>query len=166
MFSYSIIILMTYSIDIINLCFGYLIHEKKSKKDTSNILKISISIINIWIRKFNKNYIDGKPITENTIKEYKVKNIHGLNKKHRYYDIIGNYVKDNPFCTQLDIKKNITNNDISVSTICRILKELEITLKKVNNSVVCKNINKILENRKDYCKNFIESREDFNEYEN
>ena len=162
MFNYSIKILMTYSIDIINLCFVYLVHEKINKKEVSNILKISLSIINIWIRKFNKNYVDGEPITEKTIKEYKVKNIHGLNKKYRYYDIISDYVKDNPYCTLLDIKRNITNNNISVSTICRILKEIGITLKKVNNTVVCKNIDKILDNRKEYCKNFIESKENFN----
>ena len=64
MFNYSIKILMTYSIDIINLCFVYLVHEKMNKKEVSNILKISLSIINIWIRKFNKNYVDREPITE------------------------------------------------------------------------------------------------------
>ena len=105
MFNYSIKILMTYSIDIINLCFVYLVHDKMNKKEVSNILKISLSIINIWIRKFNKNYIDREPITEKTIKEYKVKNIHGLNKKYRYYDIINDYVKDNPYYILLDIKK-------------------------------------------------------------
>ena len=164
MFNYSIKILMTYSIDIINLCFIYLVHEKMNKKEVSNILKISISIINIWIKKFNKNYTECKPVTEETIKEYKVKNIHGSNKKYRYYDVVSDYVKDNPYCTLLDIKKNTTNNNISVSTICRILKEIGITLKKVNNTVVCKNIDKILDNRKEYCKNFIELNENFNDY--
>ena len=44
MFNYSIKILMTYSIDIINLCFVYLVHEKINKKKVSNILKISLSM--------------------------------------------------------------------------------------------------------------------------
>ena len=39
MFNYSIKILMTYSIDIINMCFVYLVHDKMNKKGVSNILK-------------------------------------------------------------------------------------------------------------------------------
>ena len=44
---------MTYSIDIINLCFFHL-HNNKSKKYISNTLNISINTINTWILYFSK----------------------------------------------------------------------------------------------------------------
>ena len=74
---------MTYSIDIINLCFNYL-HENKKKKFIANLLKISINTINYWINKYNNNYTNKTIITNTTITEYKQNNIHKSTKRQLF----------------------------------------------------------------------------------
>lgn len=64
---------MTYSLDIINLCF-FNIRDGKSKKYVSNILNISINTNNSWIVKYNHNFINKIRFTEETIEEYKKNN--------------------------------------------------------------------------------------------
>ena len=78
---------MTYSIDIINLCFNYL-HENKKKKFISNVLKIYVNTINHWINKYNNNYINMTIITPTTINDYKQNNIHKSIKRHEFYSRI------------------------------------------------------------------------------
>ena len=57
---------MTYSIDVINLCFHHL-HSNKTKKTVAKILEISINTNNYWISKYYSNYINKEPITNQTI---------------------------------------------------------------------------------------------------
>ena len=49
--------------------------------------------------------------------------------------------------------ENATDSCLSKSTVCRELKELKITYKKINKYIVCKDINSIENDRKNYAKN-------------
>jgi hypothetical protein len=62
---YNNIYLMTYSIDVINLCFHHL-HSNKTKKTVAKILEISINTINYWVCKYYSNYINKELITNET----------------------------------------------------------------------------------------------------
>jgi hypothetical protein len=81
----------------------------------------------------------------------KNKKIHGLNKKNKYINNIISYVYKNEGCLLDDIYKYI-NKEISKPSICRILKENNITRKRCNIRVVCKDINKINDIRYDFSK--------------
>ena len=59
-------------------------------------------------------------------------------KKHEYINNIILYVQQHEGCSLNDIRKNITNDKLSKSTICRILHENNITSKKICRKVVCK----------------------------
>ena len=89
---------MTYSVDIINLCF-FNIHEGKTKKYISNILNISINTINSWIVKYNDNFINKIRVTEETIEEYKKNNQHKSIKRTQYEQRISDYVSQNIGCS-------------------------------------------------------------------
>ena len=71
---------MTYSIDIINLCFEHL-YQNTPKKIIAEKLMISINTIHYWINKYFNNYINKIKVTINTINEYKKNNIHKSKKK-------------------------------------------------------------------------------------
>jgi hypothetical protein len=70
-------------------------------------------------------------------------------------------------CSLEDIRKYSTNNMLSKPTICRFLKELNITTKKINNyivpsrdvyalrAIVCKDVDKIKSERVEYSKRNI-----------
>ena len=136
---------MTYSIDIKNLIINKLINNVP-KNNISKTLNISLSTINNWSYKYKDNINN---------KTYLVKDIiinHGLNKKNAYINSIKTYVANNEGCVLNDIKNSI-NNMLSNSTICRILKENKITRKKINNRIVCKDINKIKESRNIFANN-------------
>lgn len=155
---------MTYSSDIINLCFSYLHGKEFTKQEISQILKISVYTINSWIKKYNKNYINLEPITEKTIDDYKHQNIHKSSKKHLYYEIIKEYVNNHEGCNLKDIRNYGTNNSISLSSVCRSLKNLNITTKKINTTVVCKDIHKIEEDRKIFAQSIENTNENFYNY--
>lgn len=145
---------MTYSIDIINLCFLKL-HNKIKKKTISNTLDISINTINQWIYKYNYYYLNKIIITEEIINNYKDENKHKSIKRYEYTNAINTYVKNNMGCSLEDIRKYSTNNMLSKPTICRFLKELNITTKKINNYIVCKDVDKIKSERIEYSKRNI-----------
>ena len=63
-----------------------------------------------------------------------------------------------------DIKTNATNNLLSKPTICKFLKELNITLKKINNYIVCKDINKIIDERTTFGKLYNNQLDTFNNF--
>ena len=140
---------MTYSIDVINLCFHHL-HSNKTKKTVAKILEISINTINYWVSKYYSNYINKEPITNQTIIEYKKNNIHKSSKRHLYSDRITEYVNSNKGESLDNIREKATDNCLSKSTVCRALKELKISYKKINNYLVCKDINIIEQDRKNY----------------
>ena len=119
---------------------------------------ISINTIHYWINKYYNNYINKIKITNNTINEYKKNNIHKSKKRHLYSTRITEYVNTNNGDSLDNICKNATDSCLSKSTVslleqssncdlaqavCRELKELKITYKKINKYIVCKDINSI-----------------------
>ena len=133
---------MTYSLDIINLTIKYL-SDKKSKKFISDVLQVSRQTIFLWSKKYKNNIVNTEPITNEQLNNDNHKN----NKINKYINIIKEYVNDNIGCSLNDIYSKI-NKNISISSICTILKKLNITHKKINNNVVCKDINKIIRIKK------------------
>ena len=152
---------MTYNIDIINLCFEYL-HQNTHKKKVAAILKITVNTINNWINKYFDNYNNKTIITENTINEYKKNNIHKSKKRHLYSNRIIEYVNNNNGESLDNIRKNGTDNCLSKSTVCKTLKELKITYKKINKYLVCKDIKIIEQEQKEYAKENNENIDNFN----
>jgi transposase len=147
---------MTYSIDIINLVISKLIDKQKITK-ISETLNLSVTTINKW-KYLYKDYIKNNTyITKNISTK-----IHGLNKKNKYIDSIKNYVNNNQGTTLDKLVKEVTNNDLSKSSVCRILKENNISHKRIQNRIVCKDINKIKEDRNNFSNN--NDNNNFNEY--
>ncbi len=120
---------MTYSIDIINLSiYNYNIYLKKIK--VCNILNIATNTFNNWFIKYNYYYVNNIQLTALEYKKIKNKNEHKSTKKTKYINLIIDYVNNNNGCSLIDINKNIVNNNISISTICKILKDNNISRKK------------------------------------
>ena len=80
----------------------------------------------------------------------KQNNIHKSSKRHLYSDRITEYVTSNKGESLDNIREKATDNCLSKSTVCRALKELKISYKKINNYLVCKDINIIEQDRKNY----------------
>jgi transposase len=150
---------MTYSTDIINLFINQYLNNV-SLNNISNNLNISLQTLKRWIILYSNNIINKIPLKNNNLERNK--KLHGSNKKHMYNLEIVNYVYKNEGCLLNDIYE-VINKKISKSTICRILKENNISRKRCNIRVVCKDINKIEELRKEFSKSVKE--EDFIESE-
>jgi len=146
---------MTYSIDIINLFINKYINNS-NLKDISKSLNISLQTLKRWFYKYSNNIVNKKAVLNKDL--YENKKIHGSNKKELYKNNILSFVYKNEGCTLDDIY-NYINKVISKSSICRILKENNITRKRCNNRVVCKDINKINEIRIQFSKDI--NNEDF-----
>jgi len=130
---------MTYNIDIINLFINKFINNV-SLNNISKILNISVQTLKRWIFLYSNNILNKIPVKKEDLN--KNKKIHGLNKKDKYVNNIISYVYRNEGCLLDDIYEHI-NKAISKPTICRILKENNITRKRCNIRVICKDINKI-----------------------
>jgi hypothetical protein len=100
-------------------------------------------------------------MTEKQFKNINTQYLHKSNKRFQYTDSIIQYVNNNNGCSLEDIKNNITNNNLSFSSICRVLKENNITRKKIINKIVCKDIDKIIKERHDYKTSINESYYDY-----
>ena len=118
---------MTYNKDIINLFINQYINNT-NLKTISNNLNISIQTLKRWIIIYSNNIVNKTRINSNILKN---KKLHGSNKKHKYSLNIINFVYNNEGCLLEDIY-NFVNKDISKPTICRILKENNITRKRCN----------------------------------
>jgi len=118
-----------------------------SIKNISIFLNISKQIIYKWINKFNyyfKNAIQLTKISYNKI----IKSIpHKLAKLHFFEKYICDYVNNNNGCSLNDIINNNHNINISKSSICRILKNNNITHKKINNKIFLRDVNIINDER-------------------
>lgn len=147
---------MTYSIEIKNIVINNLINKTK-KTDICKLLNISMNTINSWEYQYQEN-INNK-IFLNTTNLNKQK--HGLNKINDYTTNIIDYVNNNEGCTLKNIRDYI-DNKLSYTSICRILKENNITRKKIQNRIVCKNIDKINEDRTNFANN--SDNDNFSEY--
>lgn len=139
---------MTYSIDIINLFINNYINGITLSKISENT-NISIQTLRRWINLYRNNIINKLPLKDEDL--FKNKNIHRLNKRYKFKNDIINYVNKNEGCLLDDIYKNI-NKVISKPSICRILKENNITRKRCNIRVVCRDIDKINELRVEFSK--------------
>ena len=133
---------MTYSLDIINLAITHLI-QNKSKIEISKYLNITRQTIHGWYKKYNNNIINMIPVTDIQLN----KNIHKNNKINNYLSVINNYVESNSGCSLNDIHLNI-KKEISKTSIINILKKLNITHKRINNHIICKDPGKIIDERK------------------
>ena len=138
---------MTYSLDIINLTIKYL-SEGKSKKFISDNLQVSRQTVYEWSKKFKNNIINIKPV----IKEQLKNDDHKNNKINKYINIVKSFVNNNIGCSLNDIYF-VVNKEISKSSVCNILKKINITHKKINTNIVCKDINKIIDERKTFVSN-------------
>ena len=150
---------MTYNLDIINLFINQFINNYSFNIISKN-LSISIPTLKRWSLLYKFNIISKIPLTHKDLQNNK--KIHALNKKDKYKENILNYVETHEGCILNDIYLNI-NKKISKPSICRILKSNNISRKRCNIRVVCKDINKIEEIRKDFSKDV--HYEDFIEYE-
>ena len=138
---------MTYSVEIINLVIVNLIAKQKIT-NISKILNISITTINKFKYQYKEN------IQNNTfIVDIISTRIHGLNKKNKYINIIKDYVDTNKGCSLNNIVIEATKNNLSNATVCRILKENNISRKRIQNRIVCKDVTKIKEDRINFSNN-------------
>jgi hypothetical protein len=149
---------MTYNLDIINLFINYYINGNNLITISKN-LNISIPTLKRWYFLYENNINNKIPLTNNYLIQQR--KINGSNKIDKYKNIIIKYVNNNKGCILNDIYEHI-NKDLSKPSICRILKNNNISRKRSNIRVVCKDINKIEELRKDFSKNidnniFLES---------
>lgn len=140
---------MTYSLDIINLTISHLVTNTKINK-ISEILKITRQTINIWSKKYQENILNNIPVTIQQIKKYKIK--HKNNKIDNYLSEVKLFVDQNNGCSLNDIYLHI-NKKISKSSIINIHKKLNITNKKINNHIVCKDIAVVIQERKIFAEN-------------
>ena len=79
----------------------------------------SLETKNLVINKLIENINNKVSIKEHHI----IKKQHGLNKKNQYINNIIEYIKTNNNCSLSEIAEHITNNKLSKSSICKILKE-------------------------------------------
>jgi len=128
---------MTYSIDIINLFINKYINNCKLSEISSN-LQISRQTLQRWVCIY-KNNIENKSLLKD--KDF-IKSKRSTNKKEHYKKNIIDYVNKNEGCSLDDIYNHI-NKEISKSSLCRILKDSNISRKRCNIRVICKDINKI-----------------------
>ena len=109
-------------------------------------LNISPSTITLWNKKYhtfiqNKSYLD-----LNIYQQIKSSKLHNSNKSNKYVPIIIDYVNKNEGCSLKNIKNEI-NNSLSSYTICRLLKNNNITKKKIINNTIYKSIEDIDKDR-------------------
>ena len=131
---------MTYSLDVINLAIAHL-HTNKSKKEIASILKITRPTLNSWITKYSNNILNMEKVTQKSSSMF-----HKNNKINKYLESVRLFVDANIGCSLNDIHEHI-NKEISKSSICNILKQLNITHKKINNHIVCKDLDQIKNER-------------------
>ena len=110
---------MTYQIDIINIAIkkyidGYYINR------ISKELNIHVQTLYKWF----KMYPD---LIDERTKKYKT--IQKIKKRDLFKNEIINYVEKNNDCSLIDISNNI-NKKLSLSSICRVLQDNNITHKK------------------------------------
>ncbi len=145
---------MTYSIDLKNIFIKKVINGI-SFKNISEAIDISITTCYRWYDKYI-DYINSKTFIKD-----KLTKIHKSNKINFYKDMIINYVNNNSEIILEDIKKDVTNNNLSISTISIFLKENKISRKRIKHKIVCKNLDKIHEERKTFA---INQTENYNNY--
>ena len=119
---------MTYHLDIVNLFVDkYLKNEKLSR--ISKSIEVSIPTLRKWIDKYSINIACQKPVTV-------IKNTRTCHSK-QHIDTIKSYVNSHEGCSLNNIYHYI-NKIISKPTICRILKNNNVTRKRFKPHIVGK----------------------------
>ena len=148
---------MSYSIDIINLAitkFNILFNLSKVAK----LIEVSLRTIYNWYYKYNSFFQNNIHITNEYLKNISVRK---TNKINNYKDAINNYVNNNEGCSLNDLYEHI-NKDISKPSICKILKLNGISRKRIINRIVCKDINKIKQDRINFKEHIINNNINYN----
>ena len=114
-----------YNLEIKNLVIQKLINNV-NKIQISNETNISLGTIHNWSIIYANNIHNQTYLT----KHHQCVRLHGLNKKNQYITQIIEYINSNSNCSLEDISRNITNNKLSKSSICKILKENNIVKKR------------------------------------
>jgi len=140
-----------YNIEFINL---FIFHYRNGLSifDISKFLMVSLNTLYRWIHLYDFEIQNNIIITQEVFNSKKKPN--KSKKIHLYYKKVENYVNENLGCQLNDIKKHI-KNDLSCSSICRILKELKLTRKRFKTHSYCKDISNIKEDRKTFSKQLI-----------
>lgn len=126
---------MTYSLEIVNMFITFYTIDKLNISKISDKLNISRITLYYWISKYDYFIKNKEAITEETFNR--------INKKN--YKLI-HYENKNEGCSLKDIKEYI-NNELSFSSICRILKKNNITKKRISNKISPLDEEKIINNR-------------------
>ena len=137
---------MTYPVPIINLFIKHTLNNIKVSK-ISEYLDISIPTLNKWYLKYKENIDNQTFLPENT----NLKTTRSTNKIIKYTDKVVNFVSNNIFLTLKDVKTNL-NQELSVPVISKILKINGISRKRCNKRAICKDFNKVLEQREEFKK--------------
>ena len=133
---------MAYSIDIINLAISYY-KRGFNLSEISKIINVSLISLKRWNEIYN--------FSDCCFLKDKIKIIRE-SKINKYKDLILDVIKKDYKVTLKELKEKI-NNDASVSTIHRMLKNEKITYKKTNNKLVFKDLESINNDRKEWIKN-------------
>jgi len=116
----------------------------------SEILNISRKQLYIWKKVYNSFLISNNPFKKVDYENLRKKRI--FDNLLRYKNILIDIVDKNRGCSLIDIYKHI-NKEISISSLCRLLKELRIVRRRKRMRRTRKT-NEQLENlRKEYMKN-------------
>ena len=147
-----------FSLDVINMAI--LAYKNLKIKEFIKSNNTTYTTFHNWVYKYNDFFIKNLPMTAAQFKSINKQYLHRSNKRSQYADSIIQYVNNNG-CSLEDIKNNVTNNNLSFSSICRVLKENNITRKKIINKIVCKDIEKIIKERHEYKESINESYFDY-----
>lgn len=147
---------MAYSCELINLFIQHVLDGKNLFK-IHQMLKISHTTLQRWFVKF-KYFIITKTFIPNNY--FNNKPTHGLNRIDLYKMQVINFVNTNEGCSLKDILSEI-DNKLSNSSVCRILKNNNISHKRYKHHIIGKSMDIIQKERSEFA---IHSNQD--EYDN
>lgn len=135
---------MTYGIEIKNLFIDH--HRSgKSLTEITSILKVSLNTLKTWLGRYTSEISTGQHITQKS--ELSKKVVHGSSIKHKYATAVIDFVNKNEGCSLAQICTHI-NHELSFASVCRLLKQANITRKRYKPRIVVKDLNKIRDDRK------------------
>ena len=143
MTQYFLFTLMTYSDDIINLALNS-IREEIGVPQVAKMYKLSTKTVYRWINL----YMDNVNININYLVTPTRKRSN--RKFDRYAERVVDFVKQNIGCSIYDIYLYGCGKEISLSTISRIAKANGIVHKRLSNKIICKDMEKINEDRRTF----------------
>ena len=140
-----------YCVDMINLFIYKLKNTEETISNIAKQLNISRQTLTKWKNTFYENIQSGKRLSSQDYSKYK-QSVERKTKSKIYKNNIIEYVTNNRGCSLKDISKSI-NCEISNSSICRIIKKNNLTHRRISNRIICKDMDDINKNRKEFVKN-------------